>query len=82
MDPVLVGLRDVNEHAGQKLEGVDDTVVVEVMSGLGLVEDELGVWMIAKPGEVHRRAHQIAGESPAFAEASARQGWSPSVSLG
>ena len=47
MDPVLVGLRDVNEHAGQKLEGVDDTIVVEVMSGLGLVEDELGVWMIA-----------------------------------
>ena len=62
MDPVLVGLRDVNEHAGQELEGVDDTVVVVVMSGLGLVEDELGVWMIAKPGEVHRRAHQIAGK--------------------
>jgi len=33
------------------------------MSGLGLVEDELGVWVIAKPGEVDRRAHQIAGES-------------------
>jgi len=50
----------------KKLEGVYDTVVVEVMSGLGLVEDELGLWMLAKPGEVHRlvASYPLSGSFP------------------
>jgi len=60
MDQVLVGFGDVDEDAGQKLERVDEGFVV--LSGLGLVEEELGVAVIAKAGEVHRGPHQIAGQ--------------------
>ena len=62
MDQVLVGLGDVDENAGQKLEGVDEGLVVDLLTGLGLVEQELGVPVIAKAGEVHRGPHEIAGE--------------------
>jgi hypothetical protein len=61
---MLIGFGDVDEHAGQKLERVEGGLIVDRLSSFGLVEDELGLWMIAKPGEVQvrRRAHQIAGK--------------------
>lgn len=62
MNQMLVGLWDVDEHAGEKLEGVGQGLIVELVPGFGLVEDELGIGMIAKPGEVEGRAHQIARE--------------------
>ena len=33
MDEMLVGLRDVDEHASEELEWVDQGIVVEVVSG-------------------------------------------------
>ena len=45
-----------------KLERVETGLTVDVVSGFGLVEEELGVRMVAKSGEVHGRAHQIAGK--------------------
>jgi hypothetical protein len=61
-DEVFDGLGDVDEDAGQKLERVDEGLVVEVLSGLGLVEEELGFLVIAKAGDVDRGPHEIAGE--------------------
>jgi hypothetical protein len=60
MDQVLVGLWDMDEHPGQKLERVESGVFIDVVPGFGLVEDELGVRVIAKSREVDGRAHQIA----------------------
>ena len=77
MDPMSVGFGDMDEHAGQKLERVEQGLVVQFMSCFGLVEEELGFRVIAKPGEVHRRAHPVAGELAAFAKASAGQDGAP-----
>ena len=41
MDQVLVRLGDVDEDAGEKLERVDEGLVVHFLSSLGLVEKEL-----------------------------------------
>ncbi len=85
MNEMIVGLWDVDEHSGEKLERpprVDRLVVVDIVAGLGLINEETRLRMITKSGQVDWRAVQVAGEAPAFAEASARQGWSPSVSLG
>lgn len=38
----LFGLGDVCEHPGQKLERVGQGVVVELVSGLGLVDEQAG----------------------------------------
>ncbi len=81
MNQVLVGLGDVDEHAGYKLKRVDGLAVADILPGFGLINEEAGFGMIAKAGQVHGRSEQVTSESPAFAEASARQGWSPSVSL-
>jgi len=62
MDQVFVGRGNMDQHARQELEGVETGLTVDVVSGFGLVEDELGVRMVAKSGEVHGRAHQVAGE--------------------
>jgi hypothetical protein len=62
MDQVLVRLGDVDEDSSQELERVETCLLVDVVSGSGLVEDELGVRMVAKSREVHGRAHQVAGE--------------------
>jgi hypothetical protein len=40
-DEVFFGLRDVDEDAGQELERVDQSLVVEVLRSLGLVEEQL-----------------------------------------
>jgi hypothetical protein len=45
-----------------KLEWVETRLLVAIVSGFGLVEDELGAWMVAKSREVHGRVHQIARE--------------------
>jgi hypothetical protein len=44
----------------KKLERVEWVAFIDVVPGFGLVEDELGVGVIAKAGEVDGRAHQIA----------------------
>jgi hypothetical protein len=41
---------------------VETGLTVDGVSGFGLVEDELGARMVAKSGELHGRAHQVAGE--------------------
>jgi hypothetical protein len=56
---VFLGLGDVDEDAGQELEGV---VVLDGLTALGLIEQELRVRVIAKAGEVHRRPHPITGK--------------------
>ena len=82
MNQMLVGLWDVDEHSGEKLERVDRPAVIDIVAGFGLINEETRLRVITKSGEVDWRAVQVAGEAPAFAEASARQGWSPSVSEG
>jgi hypothetical protein len=62
VDEVFIGFGDMDEHAGQKLEGVHEGLVIDWLSCLGLIEEELGVSVIAQAGEVHRGPHQIAGE--------------------
>jgi hypothetical protein len=47
---------------GEKLERADEGFIVEFMRSLGLVDEEPGIRVIAKPGEVHRRAHEVAGK--------------------
>jgi hypothetical protein len=63
-DEVFVGLRDVDEHARHELEGVHELGIVGVGElGFGLIDDELRFGMIAKPGQVHGRAKQVACET-------------------
>ncbi len=52
----------MDKHAGQKLKRVSDGLIVELLRSLRLVEQELGVRVVAKAGEVHRRPDPIAGE--------------------
>jgi hypothetical protein len=40
----------------KKLEGVERGLVLDLRSSFGLVEEELGLRVIAKAGEVHRGA--------------------------
>jgi hypothetical protein len=40
-DEVFFGLGDVEEDPGQELEGGDEGIVIEPLSGFGLVEEEL-----------------------------------------
>jgi hypothetical protein len=48
MNQVLVGLGHVDEDSGDKLEGVGEGVIVELVSGLGLVDEaSLGELAIA-----------------------------------
>ena len=62
MDQVLVGLGDVDEDSGEKLDGVGQSVIVELVSGLGLVDEQPGVGVESQSGQVDGRAHEIAGE--------------------
>ncbi len=79
MNQMFLGLWNVDEHTRDKLKWVDRLAVVDIVAGFGLINEETRLRMT---GQVDWRAVQVAGEAPAFAEASARQGWSPSVSLG
>ena len=63
MHEMLVGLRDVDEHSGEKLERVDGLAVADIMSGFGLINEEAGFGMIAKAGQVHGRSVQVASEA-------------------
>jgi hypothetical protein len=62
MNQMSVGLWDVGEDAGEKLEWVGQGVVVELVSGLGLVEEQSGVPVESQSGKVDGSAHEIAGE--------------------
>ena len=48
---MLSGLGDMDEHSSKKLEGVHELGIVGVVSGFGLVDDELGFWMKVEPAE-------------------------------
>ena len=41
MDEVLVGLRDVDEHAREELEWVDQGIVVEVVPVSGFIQEQV-----------------------------------------
>jgi hypothetical protein len=62
MNQMFVGLGDVCEHPGQKLEWVGQNVIVELVSGLGLVDEQAGVPVEPQSRKVDGRAHEIAGE--------------------
>ena len=63
MDEMLVGLGDVDEHTGEKLQRIDRLDVVDLLSGFWLINEEAGFGMIAKAGQVHWRSVQVASES-------------------
>ena len=63
MNEMLVWLGDVDEHTGKKLQRVDGLVVVDLLSGFWLINEEAGFGMIAKAGQVHGRSVQVASES-------------------
>jgi hypothetical protein len=62
MDEVLVGFRNVDEGSGQKLERVEQLLVQNVMSGLGFINNEIGLWMKSNSGQVHVSPHEITSE--------------------
>jgi len=49
---MLVGLGNVDEYSGQELERVGELGEVNIVSGLGLVDDEPVAGMEAQPGQV------------------------------
>ena len=62
MDEMLSGLGDMDEQSSHELQGVEERLVIDLVAGFGLVEEKLGLWVKAKPGQVHRGTHEIAGE--------------------
>jgi len=62
MDEMLVGLRDVDEHAGEELEWVNQGIVIEVVPGSGFIHEQAGGLVEAQAGKVDGSAHEIAGE--------------------
>ena len=63
MNQMLVGLWDVDEHSGEKLERVDRLAVVAIVSGFGLINEEPRFRMITKSGQVDWRTVQVASEA-------------------
>lgn len=59
MDQVFVGLGDVDENACEKLEGVVQGVIVELVSWLGLVDEQARARVESQPGKVNRSPHEI-----------------------
>ena len=60
MDQVLVGHGDVDEDSGDKLEGVGEGVIDELVSGFRLVDEQAGAPVESQPREIDGRAHEIA----------------------
>ena len=60
---MLVGLWDVDEHSGEKLERVDRLAVVDIVAGFGLINEEPRFGMITKSRQIHWRALQVASEA-------------------
>ncbi len=63
MHEMLVGLGDVDEHAGEKLQRIDRLDVVDLLSGFGLINKEAGFRMITKSRQINWGALQVASES-------------------
>ena len=63
MNQMLVGLWDVDEHSGEKLERVDRLAVVDIVACFGLINEETRLRMITKSGQVDWRAVQVASEA-------------------
>ena len=64
MDEMLVGLRHVDEHASEELEGVDQGIVVEVVPGTGFIHEQAGGRVEAQAGEVDGCSQEITGVIP------------------
>ena len=62
MDEVLVGLRDVDEHAREELEWVEKGIVVDVVPGSVFIHEQAGGLVESQPRQVDGSAHEIAGE--------------------
>lgn len=62
MDEMLVGFGNVYEDSGQELEGVGQSVIVGLVSGFGLVDEQSGVFVEAQSGKVDRSAHEVASQ--------------------
>ncbi len=63
MNQMLVGLWDVDEHSGEKLERVDRRAVVAIVACFGLINEEPRFRMITKSGQVDWHAVQVASEA-------------------
>jgi hypothetical protein len=59
---MFVGLGDVDEHAGQELERIDELGIVGIVSCFGLVDEKRGVEIEAQPRQVDRSSHEITSE--------------------
>jgi hypothetical protein len=62
VDEMLVGLRNVDEHAREELERLDQGLVVEVVPGSGFIHEQAGGLVESQAGEVDGSSHEIAGE--------------------
>ena len=62
MDEMLVGLGDMYEDSCQKLERVGQSIVVELVSVFGLVEEQAGVAVESETGKVDRSPHEVASQ--------------------
>jgi len=63
MNQMLVGLWDVDEHSGEKLERVDRLAVVDIVAGFGLINEETRWRMIPTSGQGDWRAVPVAGDA-------------------
>jgi hypothetical protein len=59
---MFVGLGDVDEHAGQELERIDELGIVGIVSFFGLIDEKRGVEIEAQPRQVDRCSHEITSE--------------------
>ena len=59
-DEMLVGLRDVDEHASEELEWVDQSIVVEVVPVARFIHEQVGGLVEAQPRQVDGCSHEIA----------------------
>jgi len=59
---MLVGLGDVDEHAREELERLDQGIFVEVVPGSGFIHEQAGSLIESQSREVDGCSHEIAGE--------------------
>jgi hypothetical protein len=61
MDQVLFGLGDVDEDAGEKLERVDEGLIVDLLSCLGLIEEHTLDKRAREAGRLREATASLAG---------------------
>jgi len=63
MNQMLLELWDMDEHLCDKIEWVDRLAVVDIVSGLGLINEDPRFRLITEPRQIHWRALQVASEA-------------------